>query len=150
MPPDPDHWVLILDRDVKSLVRLTELIGLEGLSVQTAADLDEALETLQEDPRGCLLVLVAAHASQDDTCDTIGALMQYNRDHGTAVAVLGDEQTRSQLRACRAAGALDLIAKPVAPCDLRDLLHGLPRRGSSPPERHETVLAEAEPPVHTP
>ena len=150
MPPDPDHWVLILDRDVKSLVRLTELIGLEGLSVQTAADLDEALETLQEDPRGCLLVLVAAHASQDDTCDTIGALMQYNRDHGTAVVVLGDEQTRSQLRACRAAGALDLIAKPVAPCDLRDLLHGLPRRGSSPRERHETVLAEAEPPVHTP
>jgi signal transduction histidine kinase/CheY-like chemotaxis protein len=147
--PDPDHWVLIIDRDVKSLVRLTELIGLEGLSVQTAADLDEALETLEEDAAGCLLVILAAHASEGDTCDTIHALMDNNRDHGTAVAVLGDERTRSQLRACRAAGAIDLIAKPVAPSELHSLLCRLPR-GTQSARPHDDVLAEAETPVHTP
>ena len=44
------HWVLIVERDVASSGGgLTRMLESFGLRVQTAADLDEALETLQEE-----------------------------------------------------------------------------------------------------
>ena len=150
----PGQWVLILDRDVRNLMRLSELIGAAGLAVQTAADLDEALETLQEDAEGCVLVLMAAHGSESDTCATIETLLKQNRDHGTAVAVMGDEAAREQLRACRSAGAIDLIPKPVRAADLHRLLRTLPALAPGPEASpaaavsHRGAVVEAEPASH--
>ncbi len=128
-----DRWVLIIDRDVRSLVHLIELIRGEGLLVQTAADLDEALETLQEDREGCVLVLLAAQVSERETCDTIKTLLKQNHDDGTAVAVLGDGETQGQIEACRAGGAVAFLSKPVEPEALHAVLTDLPPGGATGP-----------------
>ncbi len=131
-PVEPSgQWVLIVDRDVPSLVQLADLLGRCGLSVQTAADLDEALETIQEDPKGCLLILLAAQSSATETCDTIRALLERNQGGGAAVAVLGDALARTWAEDCREAGALTVLAKPVDPERLRSLLIGLPDFGGT-------------------
>jgi len=119
------RWVLIIERDVRSLVHLTDLIRAEGLLVQTAADLEEALETLQEDPQGCALVLLAAQVSERETCDTIKSLLKQDHDRETAVAVLGDAQAQAQIEACRASGAVAFLAKPVEAQALHAVLTGL-------------------------
>ena len=131
--PSGEHagqWVLIIERDVPSLVHLTDLIKGWGLAVQTAADLDEALETLQEEPAGCLLVLLAAALSPRETCDTIATLLKYNPLSTTTVAVMGDAgatvATAPLRDACLAAGAITFLPKPVDPADLRAVLAGLP------------------------
>ncbi len=125
------QWALIVDRDVPSLVHLAAQLNRCGLSVQTAADLDEALETLQEDPEGCLLVLLAAGSSASETCDTIAALLKENQGGSAVVAVLGNAATESWGDACRAAGALALLTKPVEPERLRTVLLGLPAFGGT-------------------
>ena len=126
-PVDPSgQWVLIVDRDVPSLVHLADLLGRCGLSVQTAADLDEALETLQEDPEGCLLILLVAQSSAPETCDTIRALLERNQGGRAVVAILGDALADAWTDDCREAGAVAVLAKPVEPERLRALLIGLP------------------------
>nr|WP_295447033.1 ATP-binding protein [uncultured Thiodictyon sp.] len=120
--PDAGHWVLIIDRDVHRLVHLAGLISAEALAVQSAVDLDEALETLQEEPGTCVLVLLAARVSVADTCDTITYLLKENQERGTAVAVMGDALTQGQADACRAAGALAFLSTPVAATALRSVL----------------------------
>lgn len=112
--PSGDRWVLIVERDVATLVQLASLVSARGLSVQTAADLDEALETLQDDSEGCVLVLLAAQMSEELTCDTIERLLEQNKDGRFAVAVLAGEESETQLCACQAAGAIAFLAKPVA------------------------------------
>ncbi|MFZ0790281.1 MAG: response regulator, partial [Chromatiaceae bacterium] len=132
-----DRWVLIIDRDVRSLVHLAELIRAEGLLVQTAADLEEALETLQEDPEGCVLVLLAAQVSEAETCDTIKSLLKQDHDRETAIAVLGDAEAQAQTEACRASGAVAFLAKPVEAHALHTVLAGLhPSAGAGPVKAH--------------
>jgi CheY-like chemotaxis protein len=82
-------WVLIIERDVKTLVRLTSELSRRGLRVQTAADLDEALETLREEGEGCALVLLAAQVSTEMTCDTIRTLLAETQEPHPALAILG-------------------------------------------------------------
>jgi DNA-binding response OmpR family regulator len=118
---------------VRSLIHLAELIRAEGFLVQTAADLDEALETLQEDREGCALVLLAAQVSECETCDTIKTLLKQNDDDGTAVAVLGDGETEGQIEACRAGGAVAFLTKPVEAEALHSVLMALPSRAGLGP-----------------
>ena len=108
-------WVLIIDRDVRSLVHLAGLISARGYGVQTAADVDEALETLQEEAEDCVLVLLADLVSEPGTCDTISTLLKQNRNEprGPRVAVVGDRATESMLADCRNAGAVAYLTKPV-------------------------------------
>ncbi|MGE5154501.1 MAG: ATP-binding protein [Bdellovibrio bacteriovorus] len=120
-------WVLIIDREARSLVHLAGLITARGYGVRTAADLDEAVETLQDEPEDCALVLLAALVSEAGTCDTIATLLKHhrNRDTGPRVAVVGDPWTESLLANCSSAGALAFLTKPVTAEALYQLLPGL-------------------------
>lgn len=134
------RWALIVDRDVPSLVHLAALLSRSGLSVQTAADLDEALETLQEDPAGCRLVLLAAQASVSATCETMSALLAHN----AVVAVLVDAVSRDWSAACRAAGAVAVLSKPVEPRRLQAVLADLPL-GDGPGESADPSIQTQDP-----
>jgi signal transduction histidine kinase/CheY-like chemotaxis protein len=120
LPGDP--WVLIIERDVKTLIQLASDLTRRGLRVQTAADLDEALETLQEEGEGCELVLLAAQMSAASTCDTIQSLLQRTQGPHPAVAVLGEPGTESQIEGCLGVGAVDFLSKPIAADQLSRLL----------------------------
>ena len=115
-------WVLIIERDVKTLVRLTSELSRRGLRVQTAADLDEALETLREEGEGCALVLLAAQVSTEMTCDTIRTLLAETQEPHPAVAILGAADPDSGLKACLGVGAVALLTKPFDPDALTRLL----------------------------
>ncbi|MBK5965847.1 hybrid sensor histidine kinase/response regulator [Thiocystis minor] len=107
-------WVLIIERDVKTLIQLASDLTRRGLRVQTAADLDEALETLQEEGEGCELVLLAARMSAASTCDTIQSLLKRTQGPHPMVAVLGEPGTESQIEGCLGVGAIDFLSKPIA------------------------------------
>lgn len=115
-------WVLVIERDVKTLVRLTSDLSRRGLRVQTAADLDEALETLREEGEGCALVLLAAQVSTETTCDTIRTLLAETQEPHPSVAILGSADPDPDLKACLGVGAVARLAKPVDPDALTALL----------------------------
>ncbi|MBK1643655.1 hybrid sensor histidine kinase/response regulator [Thiocapsa imhoffii] len=108
-------WVLIVERDVKTLVALASECSRRDLRVQTAADLDEAIETLQEEGDGCELVLLAAGVSAETTCATLTALLGRSGDPKPAVAVLGEDSAETQLEGCLGAGAIAYLHKPIDP-----------------------------------
>jgi DNA-binding response OmpR family regulator len=115
-------WVLIVERDVKTLVQLASELSRRGLRVQTAADLDEALETLQDEGEGCELVLLAAGMSDEMTCATIRTLLSRSTGPHPAVAVLGDRSAKTQVQGCLGAGAVEFLSKPIDPDQLTALL----------------------------
>ena len=115
------RWALIIERDAMTLVQLASKLSQRGLQVQTAADLDEALETLQEDGDGCELVLLAAQMSAEMTCDTIRALSRQGQTP-PAIAVLGDPGRAADLAGCADVGAVGFIAKPIDADQLDALL----------------------------
>lgn len=143
-------WVLIIDRDVRSLVHLAGLITARGYGVRTAADLDEALETLQEEQEDCALVLLAALVSEAETCDTIATLLKHHRnnDTGLRVAVVGDPATESLLTTCSSAGAAGFLTKPVEADTLYLLLPSLSDQRLDP--QAEGSVRKREAPVLTP
>jgi CheY-like chemotaxis protein len=105
------HWVLLVERDVQSLVSVTAQLEALGVRVQTAADGEEALETLQEE-RDCSLLLLAAPASQERSCDTILRVRQEIGPRKPAIVILGDLDEAQRLR-CLEAGADGFLSKPV-------------------------------------
>jgi signal transduction histidine kinase/CheY-like chemotaxis protein len=143
-------WVLIIDRDVRSLVHLAGLINARGYGVQTAADLDEALETLQEEREDCALVLLAILVSAAKTCDTIASLLKQHQNggRGPRVAVVGDPVTESILAACLSAGAVAFLTKPVETEALYQLLPDLSVRSLDHQAQGPVRLTEA--PIQTP
>jgi signal transduction histidine kinase/CheY-like chemotaxis protein len=115
-------WVLIVERDVKTLVQLASELSRRDLRIQTAADLDEALETLQDEGEGCELVLLAAGVSDEMTCATIRTLLSRSTGPHPAVAVLGDRSAKTQVEGCLGAGAVEFLSKPIDPDQLTALL----------------------------
>ena len=127
------HWALLVERDVQALVAMTAM--LEGLSVRvrTAVDLDEALETLQEeDP--CGVVLLATLVSARDTCDTIQAIRSDQRYREIPIVVMGGQADQTQLEQCGAPAPLHFLKKPVARAELEAVLETLleARSGEKP------------------
>jgi signal transduction histidine kinase/CheY-like chemotaxis protein len=119
--PFSGHWVLLVERDVRGLVAETALLETMGLRVQTAADADEALETLQENGK-CSLVLLATLMSVDNTCDTIRAIRGNEQYRELQVVVMGaPADTREQTRYI-AAGADGFVTKPVEREEIAALL----------------------------
>ena len=110
------HWVLLVERDVQGLVAEIALLESFGLRVLTAADLDEALETLQEEGP-CSLLLLATPVSAEKTCDTIRFLHGGQR---FPIILVGEEEAQrtQHLVACTDG----FLAKPVERGELESLL----------------------------
>jgi signal transduction histidine kinase/CheY-like chemotaxis protein len=117
-----NHWVLLVERDVQCLVTATSELEALGVRVQTAADADEALETLHEE-RDCALLLLAASASAAASCATIKRIHDEAADTAPPIYVIG-ELSDTERRRCLAAGADGFLTKPVGRAALAALLDG--------------------------
>ncbi|MBK1694775.1 hybrid sensor histidine kinase/response regulator [Chromatium weissei] len=106
-------WVLVIEREVKTLVLLASLLAQLELRVQTAADVDEALETLQEEGEDCALVLLAAQQSVEMTCDTLKRLFAQTQAPLPIVAVLIEPNAASAINDYFGMGVVDVLTKPV-------------------------------------
>ena len=120
----PDYqgrWVLLVERDAASLVAETRLLAAFGLRIGMAADFEEAQETLGEES-GCALILLAEMVSPENTCDTIKALRAWAPAARLPLVVIGRSGSREAQDRYLAAGADDLIAKPMTPARLAAVL----------------------------
>ena len=128
-----DQWVLLVEREVQSLVAVTEALETMGLRVQTAADAEEAVETLSEE-RGCAMLLLAEHAAVTQPYATIQHIRGLPGLANLPIAVLGGLDTH-QRHACRQAGACCFLDKPIEGDALAELI-------DSALHPQETSLAE--------
>jgi len=115
------HWVLLVERDVQSLVSMTAKLEKLGLRVQTAADGDEALETLQEES-DCSLLLLAAPVRHQQTCDTIERIRSQPGYHALPIVLIGHVPGDAERRHFSDIGATDFLEKPVDDRALTDAL----------------------------
>ncbi|MEA1051468.1 ATP-binding protein [Lamprobacter modestohalophilus] len=120
-----NQWVLLVERDVQSLLAVTEELEALGLQVQTAADEEEALETLTEE-HDCSMLLLAGCLEASDACATIRRLRQTARLTDLPIVVIGDLDTAAQAR-CLEAGACCFLKKPIESAALANLIHALLR-----------------------
>jgi signal transduction histidine kinase/CheY-like chemotaxis protein len=119
--PYAGRCILLVERDVRSLVAETRLLESLGLRVQAAADADEALETLQEEA-DCALILLGSLMPGQNTCDTIRAIRGGGQFGTPPLVVIGstaDEEARTEVLGC---GADAFVAKPVAREELEAVL----------------------------
>ena len=133
-PAYPGHWVLLVERDVQSLVAETALLEAHGLGVQTAADADEAIETLSEES-GCSLILLARLVSAPNTCDTIGAIRRQPEGKKVPLIVIGEAGDPIDEDRFRAAGANGFLRKPIDSAALGAVLAGHVEIGMAQRER---------------
>ncbi len=120
LSPNSARWVLLVERDVKCLVTATSELEAMGVRVQTAADADEALETLAEE-RDCALVLLAASASAEESCARIKQINAEASGARPPVFIVGDLD-EPQREHCRAAGAEGFLPKPLGRTAMADIL----------------------------
>jgi CheY-like chemotaxis protein len=134
--PFAGNWVLLIEREVQGLVAETALLESLGLEVHTAADAEEALETLHEN-RQCTLVLLATLMSTENTCDTIRAIRGYERYRQLQIVVMGALEDATEEVRFRAVGADAFITKPV---DRGAIITLLNARLESPAEQEQRQL----------
>lgn len=132
--PDADapqmarQWVLVVERDVESLLVTTSVVESLGLRVQTAADAEEAIETLREEGP-CSLLLLAALVSAEKTCDTISQIRHESPELRIPVLVMGDCEDHPWQGLCVTTGADGAVSKPIKRSELEAwLLELLGRR----------------------
>ena len=113
--------MLLVERDAASLVAETRLLASFGLRIEMAADLEEAQETLGEEP-GCALILLAEMVSPANTCDTIKAFRAWAPAARLPLVVIGRTGAPEAYDRYLAAGADDLIAKPMTTARLGAVL----------------------------
>lgn len=123
--PLAGHWALLLEREVRDLVAETALLESLGLRVQTAADADEALDTLSEEEE-CALVLVAALVSIENTCDTIRKIRADERYNNLEIVVMGVPAGSSEGDRLKQAGADGFCTKPLGQNDILSLVDAGP------------------------
>jgi signal transduction histidine kinase/CheY-like chemotaxis protein len=136
-----EQWILLVERDVQSLVRITSQLEEMGVRVQTAADGEEALETLQEE-HDCALLLLAAPVSPLESCDTIKRIRTEAGTAAPPIIILG-ELDQEQRERCLRAGACGFLSKPIAEDALASMLdEALERRLCAPdPDEAERQMA---------
>lgn len=118
-----DQWVLLVERDVPGLVAVTAALEAMGLRVQTAADGEEAMETLLEE-QDCGLLLLAAPTAPVASCDTIRRIRQEAGLTQLPIVIVGDVDAE-QRRRCEAIGVVGFLAKPVDPVALTALVQAV-------------------------
>jgi len=117
----PPHQILVVDDDVQTMLALTPLLERWGLRVTAAGDTGEALDALRDEP-DCSVVLIDALMPGMDACATIQSLKEHSQcDHLVVIALVADTGSEA-VEACRAAGAEDILAKPVEAQALKDKL----------------------------
>jgi signal transduction histidine kinase/CheY-like chemotaxis protein len=131
------HWVLLIEREVQGLVAETALLESLGLRVQTAADADEAIETLQEEGE-CAVVLLATLMSAENTCDTIKAIRSNEQFRELQIVVMGAPVNAQEQALFFSAGADGFLAKPVRRDEIVALLSA---RLAAPPEQEQRQTA---------
>jgi signal transduction histidine kinase len=116
--------VLLVDREVRNLLALTPLLERWGLRVTAAGDGEEALETLREEGE-CSLVLMDVAMPGAEGYDTIQLIRQQDAFKDLPVIALSTEASEAVRARCRAAGAYEIITKPVDAGRLKDVLERL-------------------------
>jgi signal transduction histidine kinase/CheY-like chemotaxis protein len=129
------RWVLLVERDVSSLVGETRLLESFGLGVQTAADAEEAVETLREE-KGCSLVLLAELVSAQNTCDTIKAIRQDTHTGALPLIVIVSSEDADTNALFLDAGADGVLPKPVSGTRLEAILTATLGAGDGYVEQH--------------
>ena len=104
--------VLLVDDDIRHLLKLTPSLEAWGLEVTAAGDGLEALEVLQEDDEFAL-VLMDIMMPKLDGYDTIRKIREQEQFKSLAIIVLTAKTDAADRLACLEAGANDFIAKPV-------------------------------------
>lgn len=123
LPPPPresfqGQRVLLVERDLSSLLELTPLLEDWGLRVCAAVDQEEALESLGDE--GCALVLLDMDMVEEDgyaTMQVMRALPGYAR---LPILALSDQPSRGP--DYLQAGANALLGRPLEAARLRELL----------------------------
>ena len=112
------HTVLIIDRDVGHLLSLTPMLEHWGLQVLAAADTEEAMETIAEEPID--LVLMDVNMPDPAACDTIRTIRALEMPNPVGViAMITDHQGDGGVT-CRQNGVAELLAKPFTPKQLQE------------------------------
>lgn len=119
--------VLVVERKLSPLLHITPLLESWNVRVIAAADLDEALEVLAEEP-DCRTVLLDFDIPDQEACDTIQALYDHLHEEG-AIIVMGTN--------CERAARFERIADQIADCithpvDPDRLLKTLEKRLAAP------------------
>ena len=110
-----------MDREVRNLLALTPLLEGWGLRVTAAGDGEEALETLREEGE-CSLILMDVTMPGSEGYDTITTIRQQERFQSLPIVALAAETGEEVQTRCRAAGADEIMAKPVDAARLKDAL----------------------------
>jgi signal transduction histidine kinase/ActR/RegA family two-component response regulator len=118
-----DISVVLVERDVQCLVNLAKQLRYLGLTVQTAADINEAVETLHDDPN-CSLILLATLANPTITCEQIKRLNQEWPQQQFLILVLGAPDDPAQ-NDYLTAGAQAFLPKPITASVLTKTLQTL-------------------------
>ena len=112
------HHLLVVDPNLHNLLHLTPLLERAGLRVTAAADREEAIEALADEPFD--LVLVDITLPCESCCDTIRAVKQHQLD--LPVIGLLPQADGAVADECRDAGADAMVGKPIDPATLSGVL----------------------------
>jgi len=112
--------ILLLANDVSSLLDLVPRLEAWGARVSAAADPDEALEGLREDP-ACQVLLLDLDAPGADACDTIHVIRRQPGFAHLEVVLLGGAEAPP----CAGGPGIVHLPRPFAPEELKEAL----RRG---------------------
>lgn len=104
--------VLLVDDDIRDLLKLTPTLEAWGLEVTAAGDGIEALEVLQEDDEFAL-VLMDIMMPKLDGYDTIRKIREHGQFRDLAIIALTAKCDAADKAACLEAGANDFVSKPV-------------------------------------
>jgi signal transduction histidine kinase/CheY-like chemotaxis protein len=113
--------VLVVERDVNSLLQLTPLLESWGLRVSVAADTDEALESLREED-SCAAILLNPEMPGHDGYATIGVIRRERGFGSLPIIVMTDPANTSLAERCIEAGADDVLTGPLDPTRLKEIL----------------------------
>ena len=121
--------VLLMDADVKSQVRLSQLLNGWHAQVSLADDLEEAIETLDESGAVDAIIFDPRLPGQE-ACATIEGIKTHNKAPLLLVAITTQNQEQT-LADCGSVDPDHILGKPIDP----DALQGVLRQWISPGDR---------------